>query len=244
MNTLLLRLSAPLQSWGVNSKFDKRLTSDVPSKSGIIGLLACALGIRRDQSLEIFNDIKYGVRIDQKGELGVDYQIARDDTNKNKIKTWVTTRYYLMDAIFLVAIEAPLDVLTTFDNALKTPMFPLFLGRRSCPPAGQLSLGIKEKSMQETLRQEPWLATEWRQRRIIKSGEKGLEIVRDADVKDTDAYAVRDMPLTFNQEHRLYSFRNVTREFVPLDKICANMGNSTNHDPMELMEDNHVSNKN
>ena len=243
MNTLLLRLAAPMQSWGVNSKFDKRMTADVPTKSGIIGLLACALGIRRNKPLEIFKDIKLGVRIDQKGEMGVDFQIVRDDTNKNKIKTWVTTRYYLMDAVFLVAIEGPLEILKEFDNALKNPMFPLYLGRRSCPPAGQVSLGIRDMELKGALRQEPWLVAEWRQRHMMKNGDTQLEIVRDADINE-DAYIVRDVPLTFNQEHRLYSFRNVAREFIPLESICGMQCSDTDHDPMELMEDNYVSDKN
>ena len=50
MAVLLLRLSAPLQAWGTeNSKFEIRKTGREPSKSGIVGLLAAALGIRRNE---------------------------------------------------------------------------------------------------------------------------------------------------------------------------------------------------
>ena len=38
MSTLLLRVAAPLQSWGIDSKFDIRRTGREPSKSGVIGL--------------------------------------------------------------------------------------------------------------------------------------------------------------------------------------------------------------
>ena len=38
MPVLLLRLAAPLQSWGVESKFDTRRTLGYPTKSGVIGL--------------------------------------------------------------------------------------------------------------------------------------------------------------------------------------------------------------
>ena len=41
---LLLWLEAPLQSWGVDSKFGRRDTLDFPTKSGVSGLLLCALG--------------------------------------------------------------------------------------------------------------------------------------------------------------------------------------------------------
>ena len=49
MATLLLRLAAPLQSWGMDSKFETRKTNREPTKSGVVGLLAAALGIRRDE---------------------------------------------------------------------------------------------------------------------------------------------------------------------------------------------------
>ena len=45
MSTLLLRLAGPMQSWGTDSKFDVRRTGREPSKSGVIGLVAAALGI-------------------------------------------------------------------------------------------------------------------------------------------------------------------------------------------------------
>ena len=48
MATLLLRLAAPLQAWGADSKFETRKTGREPTKSGVIGLLAAALGLRRD----------------------------------------------------------------------------------------------------------------------------------------------------------------------------------------------------
>ena len=53
MATLLLRLAAPMQAWGCGSKFDTRRTNREPTKSGVVGLLAAALGIRREQSDEL-----------------------------------------------------------------------------------------------------------------------------------------------------------------------------------------------
>lgn len=37
-------LEAPLQSWGCDSKFGRRETLNFPTKSGVIGLLLCAMG--------------------------------------------------------------------------------------------------------------------------------------------------------------------------------------------------------
>ena len=50
MNTLLLRLAGPMQSWGTQSRFTIRDTGYEPSKSGVIGLLCAALGKPRDES--------------------------------------------------------------------------------------------------------------------------------------------------------------------------------------------------
>ena len=67
MSTLLLRLAAPLQAWGINSKFDIRKTEREPSKSGVVGLLAAALGRRRDESLDDLAALKRQRRRAAKG---------------------------------------------------------------------------------------------------------------------------------------------------------------------------------
>ncbi len=46
---LLLWLQAPLQSWGHDSKFGRRDTINFPTKSGVLGLLCCALGAGGEQ---------------------------------------------------------------------------------------------------------------------------------------------------------------------------------------------------
>ena len=67
MATLLLRLAAPLQSWGMDSKFETRKTNREPTKSGIIGLLSAALGLRRDETekIEKLNQLRFAVRVDR-----------------------------------------------------------------------------------------------------------------------------------------------------------------------------------
>ena len=75
MYTLLLRLSGPLQSWGSDSLYDNRGTDYFPTKSGVIGLIAAALGLKRGASLEELNSLQFGVRIDCQGEYIKDFQI-------------------------------------------------------------------------------------------------------------------------------------------------------------------------
>lgn len=69
MSTLLLRLAAPMQSWGTSSKFDRRTTQMEPTRSGVIGMIAAAMGLSREASLALFKPLKFGVRIDQPGTI-------------------------------------------------------------------------------------------------------------------------------------------------------------------------------
>ena len=135
MATLLLRLAAPLQAWGADSKFETRKTNREPTKSGVIGLLAAALGLRRDESegLARLTGLRFGVRVEREGQLLVDYHTAKTQDEKN---SYVTYRHYLQDAVFLAGLESEdTALLLQLQDALQHPVFPLYLGRRSCPPA-------------------------------------------------------------------------------------------------------------
>lgn len=47
----------------------------------------------------------------------------------------MTYRHYLQDAVFLVGLESEdTALLQELETALKHPVYPLYLGRRSCPP--------------------------------------------------------------------------------------------------------------
>ncbi len=70
---LFLRLEGPLQSWGVGSNWVVRETASEPSRSGVIGLLCCALGRRRSEPLDDLTDLSMGVRVDRPGVRLRDY---------------------------------------------------------------------------------------------------------------------------------------------------------------------------
>ena len=103
MYTLLLRLSGPLQSWGSDSLYDNRGTDYFPAKSGVIGLIAAALGLKRGASLEELNSLQFGVRIDCQGEYIKDFQIT--DMGE-KLNSNLSSRNYLSDATFLVGLAS------------------------------------------------------------------------------------------------------------------------------------------
>jgi len=206
MNTLLLRFAAPLQAWGSSSRFNKRRTEREPTKSGVVGLLAAALGRRRNESLDDLRALRFGVRIDQVGQLLKDFQTAQLAGGKH---TFISDRHYLADAVFVVGLESDdEEFLKQIVLALSNPLFPLSLGRRSCPPAGPMILGIRDLSLDDALEQEAWQAATWYRRRQPK--ELWLEVVRDAQTDDQGTFFRRDMPISFNQEHRQYGFRNIS----------------------------------
>ncbi|MEE5993232.1 MAG: type I-E CRISPR-associated protein Cas5/CasD [Oscillospiraceae bacterium] len=207
MATLLLRLSAPLQSWGSESKFETRRTEKFPTKSGVIGLIASALGYSREDSLEKLNTLKFGVRIDHEGELIRDYHVA-----KTEKASYVTNRYYLSDAVFLAGIEtSDTAFLDEIETALKNPVFPLFLGKRSCPPTMPLFLGIRQTDLLTALRNEPLL---YEQRNDFgNASEQKVRIIIDSD---SPAEVIRDVPISFSKTNRKFGFRNVRSEYAEI----------------------------
>ena len=242
MRTLLLRLAAPLQSWGTESKFDTRQTRREPSKSGVIGLLACALGIRRDDSAALaeLSKLSFGVRVDQEGQQLMDYQTVKSYKSKADFlaeadpeAAYQTYRYYLSDAVFVAAVSSEDDALMDkLEAALHRPAFPLFLGRRSCPPTLPLSLGLRELPMEEALRTEPWQVRREQQERWQRKHPGQtlyLRMLLDTDRGGADAQ-IRDVPMSFDPAWRRYSFRNVKEERAAL---CFP---DTTHDAMAEVE--------
>lgn len=172
-NTLFLRLEAPLQSWGERSRWSIRDTAPVPTKSGIIGLIACALGYRDDDEIRSLSQkTRLGIRVDNPGIQIVDYHTIGGGydhptllTAQGKPKkssgaphTEISERAYLCDASFLAALQlrdntdAPL--ITQMAEALQNPVWPIFLGRKACTPSRPVFAGTGEfVNLQEALKQ-------------------------------------------------------------------------------------------
>jgi CRISPR system Cascade subunit CasD len=152
MHVLLLRLSGPMQSWGVQSRFAVRDAGREPSKSGVVGLLCAALGRKRHEPVDDLADLRMGVRADQEGTVGRDYHTAMDVLKASGgIKdTEPSNRYYLADARFLVGLEGDdLDLLTQLHDALRDPHWPLYLGRKAFVPGEPVWL---EQGLRESMR--------------------------------------------------------------------------------------------
>lgn len=245
MSTLLLSLAGPLQAWGTSSRFSYRYTDRQPSKSAVLGLLAAAQGRARTDPIEDLLGLRFGVRCDQPGRTVRDFQTARSLDGERSFP--LTYRYYLSDAAFVAAVEGESGMIGAIVEAVRRPAFPLYLGRRSCPPARPLYLDHHPGTLEEALRSAPWQASEWYRRKQPREVE--LKIVRDSDGSERTGETVRDLPVAFDPSRRQYAVRAVVRETCSVTNEDARTprdsrgskpvggrgpGAITSHSPMEM----------
>lgn len=207
MSVLLLRLSGPMQAWGVQSRFGVRDTGREPSKSGVVGLLAAALGRPRHAAIDDLATLRMGVRVDREGTLLRDYHTAQ---NVHRAKggtkdTELSTRYYLADACFLVGLEGDALLLKVLFAALRAPQWSLFLGRRAFVPGEPiwLSDGLRIGSLEDELHPA---ATPW-----LKEEPSTYPLVRMVIEMSGGREVRTDQPLSFGP--RRYAPRRVVNEY-------------------------------
>ncbi|MFJ9473369.1 type I-E CRISPR-associated protein Cas5/CasD [Streptomyces caniferus] len=152
MPGFLLHLTAPWQAWPAPGLFHTRPTMRFPTRSALTGLIGAALGIRRDPNtgaadLSELHPLRYTVRIDRPGSQRRDFHtvggghehtvpIAEGGTRSGNGGTLISERWYLADAAFTVAVHCDDTVLTQrCTDALRAPVFPLYLGRRGFVPS-------------------------------------------------------------------------------------------------------------
>lgn len=214
MPTLLLRLQGPLQSWGTTSRFDERDTQLEPSKSGVLGLVCAALGRDRCEPVDDLAALIMGVRVDREGVMLRDYQTATGILNAaGKVdmnRTVVSPRYYLSDAAFLVGFEGERSLLDQIHQALKTPHWPLSLGRKGCLPSPPVYLpdGVRNSALLESLRDYP---------ELIKGA--GLQ-VRRLLLEATEGTVRLDQPIAPFAERRFGPRFVLTEQLEPEEVPC------------------------
>ena len=180
-------------------------TEREPTKSGVIGMIAAALGIQRNddpQKLVPLTTLRFGVRADKEGVLLKDFHMVHG----YKIAD-VTERYYLSDAVFLVALECDdKSLLESIASALQNPVNPLYLGRKSCPPTLPIVLGVKGEDILTALKTEPYLYKNAHRKSVHKSYEL-----------TSGGAMVQDIPLSFSQLHRKHGWRMKREELLVVD---------------------------
>jgi CRISPR system Cascade subunit CasD len=263
MAVLLLLLKGPLQSWGSSSRFSYRQTCLEPTKSAVIGLLASAQGRTREDSIEDLAKLRFAVRADQPGEVIHDFQTERAlpwQSNAKRISMPITHRDYLADAVFLVALGTEGDegvkLLRGIRSAVSHPCWPLYLGRRSCPPSPAVKMWLIEDESDPVvaLQSQPWQAADWYQRRHYRQIDSdyplSLAITADAPVNgtavaadgvsqtaDSDGQKTKSMyttmeadhPLSFSMRHREYALRSVIHTSVLVKDLPNSYEVGSNH---------------
>lgn len=218
MNTLFLRLEGPLQSWGVTSRFVYRDTADVPSFSGVLGLVCAAMGLRRDVANARLADLatlQMGVRVDRPGLKMSDYHTAgagigmmsaagvvKRTSTTGEIETHVMRKEYLADASFLVVLLGDAQLIAEISAALQDPVWPQFLGRKSCPPSIPVFDSVGEfADVTAALQSKPWRP------RLGAVDAKPARLRAYIPASPSDGESVADVPTSFT--HRVYQMRNV-----------------------------------
>lgn len=162
---LILKLEGVLQAWGEHTFEDFRPSHGFPTLSGLLGLLGACLGIERadtDAQKALAASVAFAVRADDRrlAILGSDrferYRAtrmtdfhtvldARKVGGKRNEYPVVSSREYLCDAAFTVAIQQCANAVYTLDQiaeAVRKPVYTPSLGRRSCPLSRPLFHGM------------------------------------------------------------------------------------------------------
>lgn len=211
MATLLLRMRAPMMSWGDHSRFTIRDTRREPTKSAVIGLLCAALGRPRWEPIHDLAALKMGVRVNQEGLVQCDYHTIMDSIKSSggKGDTVLSDRYYVADADYWVGLEGDFDQLTEIDNALQNPCWQLYFGRKSFVPSRPIRAGLVDSSLPEALQQQPYEGKITKNQ--IPELRYVLEVTDNLDVR-------RDVPLDWQK--RLFGSRCVETTFHKVAAAC------------------------
>ena len=208
---LAMLLDGPMQSWGHVSRFERRTTSLHPTRSGVMGLIAAALGVDKhgsDEAEEIalFASLNFTTVLlphhNRSGdELPIrrleDYHtvtgIRRASGKVDKDATAQTYRHYLLDARFGVLLEGSAALLEEIADALRNPRWGVYLGRKCCLPASPLLITISPN------RAKAWCEL------LRRTGHSGVEpedqFDRIIEVAATDSGAdmIEDTPIGFGK---------------------------------------------
>ena len=233
MAILYIRLAGPMQSWGTQSRFTHRDTGLEPSKSGVIGLLCAALGksrVEKDNpdlpSLSELAGLRMGIRVDQRGIIQRDFHTAGGTHRQNdkygvptsdgkQGRTVTSQRFYLADAVFLVALQGDKDLLQRVDEALKRPVWQLYLGRKAFLPDPPVFLrdGFQPQldDLEEALRAYPYLCQRsYSQEDTNLRAEIEVGFGQGEQVKN-------DQPLSFSE--RRFALRYVKTSWIPMTEL-------------------------
>jgi CRISPR system Cascade subunit CasD len=217
-----------MQSWGTRSRFQERDTEREPSKSGVIGMLCAALGRDRNEPVDDLAKLKMAVRVDREGKLEKDFQTAQDVAvaSGGTTQNLLSNRYYLADAAFLVGLEGSMELLEKLYAALKNPVWPMFLGRKSYVPSKPFYLQdglLHDVSLQAAFSVYPLQIRAHEYERFVSTRNKGNDVkIRMVYEAEEVTHEVRnDQPKSFALGRREFGQRYVTTRYEEISVFPA-----------------------
>lgn len=233
--TLILRLNAPFQAWGVGGKGTVKPTQKEPTLSGVLGLIANAQGRARSDSIADLADLTMGTRTDRAGVITRDFYTAgavegvamREETRTSdggrvfkdvvSKKGVIGVKQYLSGAAFTVALTGDADTISAAVAALRKPARILYLGRRSCPLNRPPVEALVDDNIETVLRTYPLdraLVPEPGKRWRGWHADESLRLVLPAAPGNPAARARMDRPVNFAALTRPYQPRFVRIEHI------------------------------
>ena len=224
MAVLVLRLAGPLQAWGTGIKLNDHPTDTMPSKSGVVGMVAAAMGRKRNEDFSDLAGLRFGVRADRPGTIARDYHTAHIWETDKKGRpvagkgTYTGKRDYIQDACFTAGLEGDSHLLEQCKEALDRPVYPPYLGRRSCIPDAGVVIGIFDGSLEDVFSALPLQSIvpfcDGREKQ--SEGTCHLRVCVESTV---EADRMRqDNPLSFDFHNRQYAHRREKEFYVTVPK--------------------------
>jgi CRISPR system Cascade subunit CasD len=221
---LLLWLEGPMQSWGYDSKFNRRDTLSFPTKSALLGMVCSAMGLAGEQTdfLEKFSELDleingFGFSDTVQTSFLVDFHMVGSGYNYKD--SWeslmipktsegkkavgggskLTYRYYIQDVAYSCVMEVPFDLSEQIASAFHEPIWDIYLGRKCCVPTEFIFQGLYD-TKDEGLSEGMTLAHQKSRKRnfVVRQGEhEGEKLI------------LNDVPISFG-ENKKYKDRIVT----------------------------------
>lgn len=210
---LAMLLDGPMQSWGFSSRFQKRSTALHPTKSGVIGLIAAAMGIDKHASdepkrIQELSCLDFTIitlpKTNRSQEIlrMEDYHtventlLADGKLNKNAV---ITRREYLQEARFAIILKGNSSTLEQIEKALQNPRWGIWLGRKCCIPAMPVFVGISSEylSLWQLLLSRAGLPTSLSIESFKRVREMDTFSNQEAVIGELDT--IRDLPASFSK---------------------------------------------
>ena len=240
MKHLALYLRAPLQSWGASSKFGDRGTIDAPTRSGLLGLIAAACGIDKNDEARDREWLARAAKLSlivlafRRGDRMTDYHTVgarydKDDPwQKRMIPTKAedgkpkdypteTHRDYLTDSVFGVVLAGDDALVGEMSVGLANPVWGVWLGRESCVPTEPILVGVFDSDEAARKALDARLRASLERGGGKVAGKRDDEAVKfelvEAAADEADE-TLLDVPVSFNR--REFHARRIRREIHEL----------------------------